>query len=171
MKGYILITALFLLASCGKKQLYQSVDKNWLECRASSLTWRVVPIDAGMEMEKEYSSCDTCPVPNRFEFDVRSLADIKRRIEGLGFKVSGIQMVPAVYTEKNVERYTCRVCNGDMTDKKCMVENYETLLLKAEVPDSDEGFMYFDLVTICPPPRGCDRTTIVADSTNTDNGD
>lgn len=167
MKSFLLVTiSTFFIIGCGKKYLYKEIDQKWIECRGSTLSWRVVPHDEGEDMEKEFSSCTDCEVPSRFDFNVRNIAEIKKRIEALGFKVSGMQMVPAVYIDRSVERYACRVCNGDNSDDACKVNHYETLLLKAEVPDSEEGSMYFDMVKICPPPRGCDRATITSDSTD-----
>lgn len=70
-------------------------------------------------------------------------------------EAKSIEWVAARYTKDDVARYAAR--KGSGADKaESQVQGYATQLLKITTVEGKE--MYFDIVTLCPPPTLCDES-------------
>lgn len=162
----LLFSFILFLAGCKKYLVYEKLNSKWTDCKSAPFApVRAIPFDDGQAMEEAYKNCKGCLKPSRYSFDIDDFKKLTQMLEGVGIEISSVRLVPAQYRETDVLRYACRVCDGNSEDEKCQVSGYQTILLKLEVPDSKEGFLYFDFASICPPPRGCDGSQNSSDST------
>ena len=85
------------------------------------------------------------------------------------FKTNFMGFIPARYRTEDAGRYQSARCINP-TDSAGMVAQYFTNLVKVRKPNNastggDPVFVYFDLVTICPPPEmNCPTPTLTKSS-------
>ena len=109
--------------------------------------WKVSPSHA-QQMIEYFGSCEKCPsskaTPDKQKED---------SIRAMFPNAKSITWENARYTKEDVVRYALR--KGVNTKSAAsQVKGYSTQLLK--VVDADDTEHFFDIVSICPPPAGCD---------------
>ena len=154
-----------LLWSCNDDD-HQAFDKTLLASQLPECAYLEKEVaEKWIEAYRDCNEEGKCKEPDQIDFDYAKVKEIVTILRKAKLKVNNVSYESAVYLDP--KPYACRLCGGDDSKPECQVTDHSTFLLKIQLEDSDD--LYIDLVTICPPPLGCDltRKPDAADSMNT----